>query len=137
MHEVVRLPSTHSTNSLLVSRFYIGNTSCIRRCRSPYISLGHLKTYSLNTPQVGLKPTTFGLEVQRAIHCATRALSIFDTHHHHMHDALQTDLTHSLHTLVHRIFDRHRAVLTTVASAYISRRDHARARQVPEYSLSK
>ena len=24
-------------------------------------------------PQVGLEPTTFGLEVQRAIHCATGA----------------------------------------------------------------
>ena len=25
-------------------------------------------------PQVGLEPTTFGLEVQRAIHCATGAV---------------------------------------------------------------
>ena len=30
----------------------------------------HLK----NLPQVGLEPTTFGLEVQRAIHCATGAV---------------------------------------------------------------
>ena len=27
-------------------------------------------------PQVGLEPTTFGLEVQRAIHCATGAVVI-------------------------------------------------------------
>ena len=27
-------------------------------------------------PQVGLEPTTFGLEVQRAIHCATGAVMI-------------------------------------------------------------
>ena len=87
------------------------------------------------TPQVGLEPTTFGLEVQRAIHCATRASITPYTHHHHMHDASQTDLTHSLHTLVHRLFERHRAVLTSMASAYISQRYHARGRQASEYSL--
>ena len=27
-------------------------------------------------PQVGLEPTTFGLEVQRAIHCATGACQV-------------------------------------------------------------
>ena len=35
-----------------------------------YIFYQSLQKY---LPQVGLEPTTFGLEVQRAIHCATGA----------------------------------------------------------------
>ena len=30
-------------------------------------------TRKVSTPQVGLEPTTSGLEVRRAIHCATEA----------------------------------------------------------------
>ena len=36
-------------------------------------------------PQVGLEPTTFGLEVQRAIHCATGAC------HDNQKSTLETD----------------------------------------------
>ena len=53
------------------------------------------KIWLVLTPQVGLEPTTFGLEVQRAIHCATRAIILPSTNHYHIWNVLPLHLTHS------------------------------------------
>ena len=59
-----------------------------------------LKNKHLNAhPRWGLKPTTFGLEVQRAVHCATRARKIgLSAPVSHIRRVNETRHTCSLHT---------------------------------------